>query len=1770
MTLGDTNIGTFDESKEFNPYGITGEYISSGIRKNLNSCQYFIKGLSGICKNWKDGDPGICEYFEEKTYPNGETVRIYPTGWSNGRCDFLGRRSMCDKYDNEGIEDLEQYICILPCPYRSGVLKDLKIGMPLLPTGQKTAVPKSDINGYNEVERAGLCDGCGFGRGQAGHGVAETEITKLPVVCTYYRPWHMGFGALTPKTMTIEDGKYVDVEEDFEERLPLTFKIYNLRAKIQKCAHWDKDFGSDFVLDAAGLYLESDEDDVSDFCTCTDAKATPYHTIDEHAFDDYPGYMLLENVWSEAGCVVCNGASPGNCPCYTGKWLYCSYDKFEDGDKVSAQQIMELRFWMNDWNSQEEYDSVFKRPPNKTDPSTSDIYTHYRWEQLGPTISDYILKGKIVHMCVPTYDHEFSDDLLQIDEVVFKQDKGTAVKDSQISFPSLIRDIEAAYYKPLNIVYPYANKDPFDVLLNQLCSDDRDKTPCIKRNYSMDDNNVMVYGDTIRERSVYAFNLLSAEGAADLSMIRSYDTDFQIESANKQEFYEYMRSLIESLDKENLLYESESDEDGIFHVGPVSLTYQKLNTIVICADFGDGTWSFRKRDVWSQWHGGILKQCDADQSGQAEACAFSHEYGEGRYVSTEKQYAFGPAATSNGKAIALAGVSTYDTSTNLQSILSVYSNLTKSLWSGDYFSYSYCIKAVTQEDVETRRWRRIGDVAHIWVDINDINLNYIFGSNITSAKMVLENDIGEETTVVDLKRVHPDDAITKKIDMPSSAFILKPKDSSYKKSFLKSDNWILKITYWYRTISNNNSTEDNEEIYWPNFDSNRFQSSPYQVSYEKNDSNITPFSVSNIVLGTVAVMGLFTDDDGRIISVFATKMCVNIVEVFCRDVEIKYQWKCSGNKYKLMPDTGWPTELDAPENMGVVEHNSLPPCGDHEQSWFSGVGPVWYPYTSCEVINFYDVWTGATFCTMPHEGVPRLDYRMCGPELYRAYAGDNPSTGQTCANDYRYYYSKCGGGESGVLFTGWVKRRKHVNALWYQAMEWSLPKFGNVSREYVERYMSMDSISYLSLRTGSPAVSRAWMPAVIDHTNFYLSFNSFDQTSYNDVFSHVNQLNFMCCLDVSEELKEDRKSFDEVFSVRQMIFASYPDPMIDDGSFYNKVNFYYFNDEKYMYAWQEKWKDIERMADGCVRLDFVAELDKPGYVYDLYKEEHRLISEEGTYTLFYKAPEIDKENGAIITFPSLQLGAGPERWFGILYTGGSESDEVTWVDENFGAVDGSGGDEDGNVYQKTSNRDVWIHTGSALFDAEFAQTYDEAKAKDREIIVSYDFVSEELEKKVYNTGIEVSIPRSRLKYLPYEESDLDIAEFDFDIDSEGSSYIFETINIPGKYKWHSNEAFTTSAVVTLDGYECISKVEIRGVRGVLSAHDGDFYFCTPGVQLYSSKTSDGNDWEELFSVSYNLLNSEEIKNDIFDAYFIESKFNITPERMIKDATKRLKVSLSCPASYGVSVTSIYVYKADYIDAAEPIKIWERKYNVSEGDEKKIGTFNPNGPQRPLMFDWNFDNSGVYFLATGAHTDKVASVDKMRSVHADVEWFEDEDISATTAGQVQAREQTEQKATYDSAYDQEKVLGDERTYAGVCPIRVKEFFDEIGVSFPFSRYGATIKSDKIPWDKHYLVGGYSPCVLWQPGGHYFRWNETTEKKYCWWPISPLYDIYSVKFIHVHPPGGEWTEEPTNPYESLYYLRKAYYVGKDIHNHSINRSRRALGDGADMHNIGGLTQ
>lgn len=226
--------------------GLRAPLIGSTNKKYVTSpCQYWIKGLSAVCKYWNDSK---CSFVAEE----GNEA---PSGYSNGTCDGLGRRGWCSKYEAGSEDDLDEYVCILPCLEKSGFGKQQESEY-----GYVSLIPFaiSEIKGYNNEEGSGVgrCDGKGMGRGSAGFDITDiVELYKKRPVCRHYRPWSMGFGAVVPRPTrkilptTLEelhDGSPSDPLVPMERRLPFAFDVYNNRARLQKCAHWDADFGLPF------------------------------------------------------------------------------------------------------------------------------------------------------------------------------------------------------------------------------------------------------------------------------------------------------------------------------------------------------------------------------------------------------------------------------------------------------------------------------------------------------------------------------------------------------------------------------------------------------------------------------------------------------------------------------------------------------------------------------------------------------------------------------------------------------------------------------------------------------------------------------------------------------------------------------------------------------------------------------------------------------------------------------------------------------------------------------------------------------------------------------------------------------------------------------------------------------------------------------------------------------------------------------------------------------------------------------------------------------------------------------------------------------------------------------------------------------------------------------------------------------------------------------------------------------------------------------------
>jgi len=1453
--------------------------ITSGLRKDdsVRCCQYWIKGLSARCRYWEE-ETRRCSY----DITNGK-----PSGYNFGKCDYLGRRFECNKYSAGEVEDLNQYWCILPNIFLSGVGKRVRDEEGNL-TSDVTIhpIPIEDIKGYCE----GRCDGFGRGTGCAEGSDPDTD----PVVCNYYRPWQMGFGAEEPRPLEFQyiDGERIITPEAIEKaydavstpmdiRLPFSFKVFNNRAYFQKCMHWNDNYGARFAMADDGsikIYDQiGNEIDPSNYCTKNNPHARDYYELHSSPSSEW----ILRNVWSRANTVVCNGAKP-ECPCYTGRWVYCTDDKMLDGMRITANQIFELRFWARNWISQEEYDTYFKKRPNFLDVSTSDIFTFNKWLRLNPTDpSQSIMEGRRITMCMPAPIHKrffVPEDYLRTEIIQYGAiniDEGTtAPEENQVYYPSLVRDIEVFEHQPLDVIYPYATNSPWS---DEVClSPDYGAGPYVKKGVSLDGDYISAVGSTIRDCPVYLVNLTNIEQPGDssgpglpsvynmlLTNLNARELSEELPVITRSDVAEANSSGLSEKDTFNMNVEffldyclkhspeniatSTSDSEGYFAINKVLLKYDTLNQIIVLVRFPDDEWDFRKIPVWSQLCGGALIQThfEADDPNFAPSWLENGEIG--------------------GKIAMIGNNSKYGSRIYLDSIIPVTSNNYATLYN-EYFEYSYCIKKVTLEDEEIVQWGRVGNTSCIWVEIEDTNVSHLFEWGIDSAVMTLsdsddegseEETEGEEESIscddmgeITLKQKDIEIWESGKLSIPPSACVLEPEDDE--PVAFHNDTCKLEVTYWYKKFDNDITAGDNEEVAWPNFSQSNISFTEVSHNIEASDEE---FTVSNVVKNTVALMAFFSDEGGRKVACMATKLIVWVPTLTCRNVEIYYKYSQPTIWYKLKPETST-SNLATPPTSEEFQGEYAPRiykarCGDHENGnvCFNGpgIGPMWYPYTACDDRDFYKCFAGSNYCTNYYPETPRDDMRFCGPTVYTAWVKEGGAGAYAdCVLYFHYRYSKTTGSPT---FNGFANIVAWVDVNVYKAYCWDLPPFGNKGREMIEKWLSEENWPHLTYKDSLvPYVTREWVPIVPDKESFFLSFNAFEESSEitSENFKFTSQMNFMLSNLVSENVSvdsagnADRKRFDEVFGLRGIYMATYPPPLIPYASA-AKIAHYYFKESNAVWAWREFWKAIEYVSDRAL---FFVDYNRPEYIYAQDKNEHRYICEEAGHKITFKRPVIDK--GRLVFFPGIQLGDGTMRYFEIRYDDYDES-QIEWKDEDEGYVNASNesdGDGGGSIYQKTApgeGSSQWSHDENILFDDEAVDNYEDAEIDGR-VIDIIDELTGETTQIYYNRGLIASIKRSNLKHIPYYEisggTGFDKENTDKAEDAVPDLYV-PNLGLPADfiYIWYniSPTLDVSPPDVYADKEICISKIFIKGNWGIykpsFNSVDLDYINANFGINL---------------------------------------------------------------------------------------------------------------------------------------------------------------------------------------------------------------------------------------------------------------------------------------------------------------------------------------------------
>jgi hypothetical protein len=1776
---------------------------ASTIEESVTSCQYWVKGLPSVCQHWQNtsessgegGEGGETEESHWKCVYDFETVEDRPSGYGAGYCDNLGRRKWCSKYEPTITDEAEvanAYTCVAPSLEKSGAGKqceEKRDHVCLRP------YHRHEIAGYNENDGdgSGQCDGKGLGRGPDGIGdggdsKALSELYKLPAMCRHYRPWQMGFGAVVPRPYhgkppssvwkppqtyipeneyKLHDGSDADPFTPVRHQLPFAFKIYNSRAAYQKCAYWDNPTGSKFIVDPfTGVFSMSVD---GEYCICNDDACAPFRDTTEEWVDGLP--YALQFIWAKGNTVVCNGAKP-ECPCYTGKWLYCTDDKMRDGMRITVNQLFELRFWAYNWPNQEDYEAYYMHKPNTNqgeyaDESTADICTFTNWLVLNQLdVNKSKMQGYRHTLCMPAplnnriYDPEVFMQKEQINYARIQENTGTNVGPStdggnfepgDVRYPTLLRDLDDPdeIVPPLDVIFPYYTDDPWNV------------EPCANftghfslRSNIMGDVKVPVIGYTVQESTVYAFNLTGNRdntpiGNTAPEFINSYDSYISIPTELRSEFNDNMRTFLSTAESKfhNQFANAESDKYGFFITEPIKVLYNRLNKfVVVCKYINDETgeieYIFSVRKFWVTYYGAIISQDSFENNLSTE------DEGFGRTL---------PAYYPKG--VELTGyVNT--TRGSVDEVISVYSHYRPSIYSSDKVYVSYCINEYTVGGdalhLETQ-WTRVGPTGYIWAEVNDININQLFDFQITSAKLYRKEDAepntcGDTSDYLELEVVYPKEvgggipAFVKRENIIPNGVLLQIK--GYKPMALFGDEWDLYLEYKYQLLEKYKG----DNVVWPqgidigNDPYFNYAPSPFEVE-GGNNFVISNFGTFNS-RGTPAVMAFVKDIDGRIQTAAATKLLLSINKIGCRTVDIHYRYRANATVYNLEPSTGFFTWRGAPSVSSSSEttHARETPCGDHDCNPANCKGPMWFPFDACSP-DYYTDYDMSNFCTKPMtEGKDIVGKYIGGwrystvPE-FDAWVTFGGNWASACGTAWYYHYSQAGN----VEFTGYARIRSAVNVFEYRLYGWALPPFGNHSREFVERWLSRDFNSFIDNSEQRPKISAEFMPLVMDDQDFRSDPNCFaEPDSYSVVgepFSYGSVMNTVLAPHVNEQIYEgERYRFEDIIEIVEQRGCTYPPPVYQG----NKIIRYGFKSDDILWAWKEYWKDIERNileGDGIEnpragRLN-MCYLERPDYYIGYDKTEYRLITEEQEVFITF-LPITDER-----PYPGVVLEDGWARYYNWEYpeeeySSEDSTDTAGWQDDNPKPPDGdpySPGlyerannpvDADGNPI---GNEDEWLHDYNTIFDKDVDPN--DLKVDDRKV-----YMGDSLFGKSYSyfcRGLILNIPKNRLRYMPMSSIDITPTAYQQPLINTDLMYYIEpefvqdvlnsnnkskilTITVEGNWGYTDDEVFSKPSVVFKEYYESEpGKPHTYEYSPILYPKSGKDK-TTPGV--------------ESFKIYYELDTFPTRMRRLLSGSGIEQP----PDPLLVVA-----VYLDARSTESLDITSVTMTHGTYIRRKEKLRIWECKYLVSTGESLEN---NPDGtktseirkPHSTKLAGQYFDPDDSKYAAAANFTDKIMMVGASETVSEDV------GLDATM-GNLQIIEETAQRDLYLDAYNKDDL--DNLTYNGIIPPPLEGFLQSTHQN-NLVAYSLTIKDKKIPWEDSDLTRRFTTnkdsANFWQPGGHYYVWSNRAIRTRCY-IFGGEEEVYKVKYVHHNHGGQEATAGPGQVYRGL--TRFAFYKALD---------------------------
>jgi hypothetical protein len=1415
--------------------------------------------------------------------------------------------------------------------------------------------------------------------------------------------------------------------------------------------------------------------------------------------------------------------------------------------------------------------------------------------------------GKRIYQCfpIPLNQRTFDPDVYLTKEVITypKMNVDTGTSDSKnSSFPTLVRAVdEGAFVPPLDVIYPYFCKDPWAVKpCDEKSMYDRMEIASCK----IKPPATAIFGYTIRNKEVYALNTNKITNI-DVRKFRKTMVALlskeEKESTNEQ-IRCVINSALENIETYKYIAKGTSDEYGYFGIGPLQLEYNTTTSIAVICEWQPGEYEVVIRDVDTKFYGACIVQDN-----------FEFKYGGGSGYTVTLPASFSPPASLSGHVKSFGGsVHSIFPIYNKYKYGTTQDTVYYSYCVNEYTVKEDTINKWVRIGPTGYIWAEIDEIDLSYLFDFEVTKAYIIPKINPNKPLDNLNVCGDtsgskiELEVIFPKPDDPDDI--KREHLLPNCVLLK---SSEPYGFFNED-WSLFIEYKYRKLETHKADATSTTVWPSDLDGensiNKFVDPPFSLSAADGGG----IKVENIRYATIAIMAYIQDDDFRIQSAVATKMLTDVVTTRCRPVEIFYAYIADATEYNLIPHSGFFTRRGGDQPIGTIKHSNRPKCGDHDCNPRNCIGPMWYPFNDCTSIDFYNWYTGAASCTLPIEGQggplgrqPRYDWRYCMAHEYKGLVISGHNWASACGTDWYYSYSKAGDS----VFNGSSKIRTSVYLESYRRNGWTPPPFGNDGREITERWLSQEHYGFWDLSGVRPVPKSEYMPLVFDDEMLFTSFNAFDEKGrigpIDDCLHTTCMLNCMLSNVISESIQDiytdvkqppetARFRFEDLFRVINHAWCMYPPPIGEGPGDSVTARRYSFNsisvneketvtyatgstkdflvpvDKEVAWAWREYWKDIERQtrssygdyALSTMLFNFV-EFNRPEYYFDSEKTEHRLITDEGEIEIVFTAPILEEANEeGDYKYPEISIRGGIPRKFEIIYDL-YDSEQVEWMDEGGDGTEGSsGGEEEKSIYEEAMGDD-WFHDENTIFDENASAD----KSDDRKIVLLKDELLGDT-YAWYNRGLIANIPKDRLTYLPYEVEKPIGFTSDIPPDSESPTYLI----------WYNDSLFEKEIIFSpKESTACFVLVEFNGRMGIKRRGDGssmggdaDYWvkegiYCDPAVKAAECSVGDEfpcpdeSGFPPTVIYEYEGEKGDKYEYSSYESYSLYGELPTTPKRMLFPAAV-FKVRLTLFKKQHLilrkfeSGSVMRGQPAKYVDAVEPIKVWEQKYITSTGE---FGDKNPDGPDSFDLrsFDRDLKNAGQYFPTgiNSTNSDSMKCRDKMTMIGTGKQHYEDISLSISK-GNLKIIEREEQPKLYNDAYSKDTY--DDMTYSIILPPNIQQFLATIGMDLTALGENCKFTSEKLEFTKHVATIDFNQDYdFWSPGGHYFRWSSDYYRTMCR-VLSPIVTIYFPEVVHYKHCGGV---VPWNPHQAYVGWSKYYYyrgtlvqgkrVEKQIRSHPV---------------------